>query len=190
MAAYHVYSVPIFIGWVRLGRSRRILSLFSPKVIGAPIRKTRAREGGRSGETGGFGGAEPPQKQNFGPPIRKLGPLEAPVSTRHPKALTEDRNTACVHMPACAEHEDLGSGLLGAWKLGSTDVVWSLPCAMRRASGSCGSTVTCQSTRQSHSCPAHKENTGALSKARPLLLQLPMSQATLRSASELYVHGP
>ncbi len=36
--------------------------------------------------------------QNFGPPIRKLGPLEAPVSTCHPKAPMEDRNAGPSHV--------------------------------------------------------------------------------------------
>ncbi len=78
-------SVPIFIGWFEAGAS---FADFLRKSFGPLSERHGPVRWAVRGKRGSLGG------RKFGPPIRKLGPLEAPVSTRHPKAPTEDRNTA------------------------------------------------------------------------------------------------
>ncbi len=77
-------SVPIFIGWFEAGA---FWADFLRKSLGPLSERQGPVRGAVRGKRGGLG---------------KLGPLEAPVSTRHPKAPTEDRNTGRYTVRALA----------------------------------------------------------------------------------------
>ncbi len=121
-------SVPIFIGWFEAGT---FWADFLRKSLGP------------------LSGA-PPKAKSW-TPIRKLGPLEAPVSTRHPKAPTEDRNTGrCTAVDA---------GQLGVYAPRAMDsrlfLVRRLHLVLPCLSSGAARRQSVQTGPERHCCPAH-----------------------------------